>query len=272
MTPELLDTVLTGFRAWLQAIPDPDLSPPSEEPAPIDLHTLLAQFIALRHEVNLQTKATRSQQEQNGAALEQLRQTLDALRESQAEAKKTQSESSLEQARPLVKALLDVHDALALAFREVQRVQATAFAALDELAQSPTAEDKQGLAKGTSFWSKWFGPAAADLAEQERQTRARVQQQSARCASQARQLCDSLLTGYRMSLQRIERALEQQGLEPIESVGEMFDPEQMEAVAVVTEGDYAPGTVVEELRPGYRWRGRVFRYAQVSVAKPPANA
>ena len=36
--------------------------PASIEPEPIDLHTLLGQFVALRHEVNLQTKSVRAQQ------------------------------------------------------------------------------------------------------------------------------------------------------------------------------------------------------------------
>ena len=50
---------------------------PSGEP--IDLHTLLGQFLAVRHEVNLQTKAVRAQQEQNAEALRQLSTALDAL-------------------------------------------------------------------------------------------------------------------------------------------------------------------------------------------------
>jgi molecular chaperone GrpE len=70
-----------------------------------------------------------------------------------------------------------------------------------------------------------------------------------------------------MSLQRLERTLEQTGLEPIPCVGQVFDPEQMEVVATATDQGRAPGKVVEEVRRGYLWRGRVFRFAQVSVAR-----
>jgi molecular chaperone GrpE len=79
-------------------------------------------------------------------------------------------------------------------------------------------------------------------------------------------MLDSLVTGYTMSLQRVERALEQLGLTRMESTG-AFDPERMEAVEVVTDTTRPPGHIVEVVRPGYLYRGRVFRFAQVSVTR-----
>ena len=67
------------------------------------------------------------------------------------------------------------------------------------------------------------------------------------------QLIDSVLTGYRMSLQRLERALQQQGLEPIPG-GQPFDPEQMEVVEVVADSGRPSGEVVGEVRRGYLWQ------------------
>ena len=77
----------------------------------------------------------------------------------------------------------------------------------------------------------------------------------------------SLVTGYTMSLQRVERALRQHGLEAIPSAGERFDPERMEVLEAVTDSGRPAGEVVEEIRRGFTWNGRVFRYAQVRVAK-----
>jgi molecular chaperone GrpE len=74
-----------------------------------------------------------------------------------------------------------------------------------------------------------------------------------------------------MSVQRVERALQQTDLEPIAAVGEPFDPEQMEAVEVVVEPGREFTEVIEEVRRGYLWRGKVFRYAQVRVARPEPN-
>src|SRR5688572_24969382 len=84
LTPEAIESVLADFRAWLQQAATAGPAPPAPEGP--DLHALLGQFVALRHEVNLQTRATRAQQEQNAEALRQLGQALDVLRQARAAA------------------------------------------------------------------------------------------------------------------------------------------------------------------------------------------
>jgi molecular chaperone GrpE (heat shock protein) len=110
---------------------------------------------------------------------------------------------------------------------------------------------------------------AEQLAEQ-RQQFAEINKratQADEATTRVRQLLDSAVTGYAMSLQRVERALQQHGLESIPAVGERFDPERMEVVEAVADSGTAPGEVTDEVRRGYLWNGRVFRYAQVRVAK-----
>jgi molecular chaperone GrpE len=243
LTPDVIETVLADFRGWLQegaASASADGTPASEPP--VDLHTLLGQFLALRHEVNLQTKATRAQQEQNAETLRQLGQALEALRQTP----KTEDNDE-ELLRPLLKTLLDVADALTLARREIDRLQVSAAASLEQL-RSPDPVKRH-------LWPRWLGgdaepPKAPNPA-----------------ADRVRQLLVSVLTGYAMSLQRVERALQQQGLEPIDAVGEPFDPEYMEVVEAVADSGRPSGEVVAEVRRGFLWNHRVFRYAQVSVAK-----
>lgn len=58
--------------------------------------------------------------------------------------------------------------------------------------------------------------------------------------------------------------LVKEGLERIPSVGETFDPEIHEAV-LHEPGEGGEQTVVEELRAGYRWGGKVLRAAMVKV-------
>src|SRR5262249_54713870 len=82
-----------------------------------------------------------------------------------------------------------------------------------------------------------------------------------------RQLLGSLVTGYCMGLQRVERAFGQHGLEPILAAGTPFDPERMEVREAVENSGRPAGEVLEEVRRGYLWRGRVFRFAQVRVAR-----
>ncbi len=73
--------------------------------------------------------------------------------------------------------------------------------------------------------------------------------------------------GYAMTLQRVERSMAQHGLEAIPAGGRPFDPELMEVLEVVFDSGAPSGEVVQEVRRGYLWNGRVFRYAQVRVAK-----
>src|SRR5436305_1990283 len=80
LTPDRIDNLLADFRAWLEQAAAAPVPPetPAAEPA-VDLHTLLSQFVALRHEVNLQTRASRAQQEQTAEALREMGQALDLL-------------------------------------------------------------------------------------------------------------------------------------------------------------------------------------------------
>lgn len=63
------------------------------------------------------------------------------------------------------------------------------------------------------------------------------------------------------------------GVERIDPLGEPFDPEAHEAVAVNIDNEQAAAgdTVVEVLRAGYRGRGRLLRPAMVRVGDEPAG-
>ena len=62
-------------------------------------------------------------------------------------------------------------------------------------------------------------------------------------------------------------ALQKQGLEALDLQGKPFDPELAEAVMHEPGDDSSNGetVVVEVLRTGYRWKGRVLRAAMVKV-------
>jgi molecular chaperone GrpE len=78
---------------------------------------------------------------------------------------------------------------------------------------------------------------------------------------------ESVIAGYTMSLQRLDRLLDQHDLEALASVGMVYDPERMEVLDTVAGTGKPSGEVIEEMRRGYLWRGRVFRFALVRVAK-----
>jgi molecular chaperone GrpE len=231
--------VLADFGAWLREAEIPAAPSPAAEPP--DWSAVLQQWVALRQEVNLQTRASRAQLEQNAQALEELGRAVAAAQRAAA------PDRPDERVRPVLKALLDVADALALGRREVERL-------LDELVP------EELLAPLVlPFWARWLGLTKI------------LQSQDEKRAAQLlplQQKFDALLVGYQMGLQRLERVLAQQGLEPIACVGEPFDPEIMEVVDVVRDSERDSTEVLEEVRRGYLWNGRVFRFAQVRVARP----
>jgi molecular chaperone GrpE len=266
LTPDAVSAVLDDFRVWLTALPATSDEETHSHEEVIDLHTLLAQFVAVRQEVNLQTRAVRAQQEQNAETLRQLTAALDTLRQSQARGEAAQEHALEDAIRPLVKTLVDLYDALALAGREMQRLRETVLPSLEQLAAAtrPEAEAPLNTAAPSSFWGRMFHSPTPKPAEPSPTRQERVARDS---AERIRQFLSSLVTGYTMSLQRIERSLRQHGLEAIPTAGQRFDPEQMEVVEAVGNSGRPSGEVVEEVRRGYLWNGRVFRYAQVRVAK-----
>lgn len=61
--------------------------------------------------------------------------------------------------------------------------------------------------------------------------------------------------------------LEAEGVKPMKSLGEMFDPRFHEAIGVAATDKAPAGMVVEELQRGYHWAGEVLRPARVRVAQ-----
>jgi molecular chaperone GrpE len=252
MTSAEIEAVLVAFRSWLEQLASMNAeSAPECKEDPPDLHTLLGQLIALRQEVNLQTRAVRAQQEQNAETLQQFGEALEHLQEQQKSPEKGTDRQN-ETLRPALKTLLDVSDALGLARRELQRGRQAVEASLEQLATPP-------IAAPPSLWTRLLGGTAPSVPTSG--------SAAAEASARVRQLLDSLITGYGMSVQRLERSLQQFGMERIVCVGQPFDPERMEVVEVVAGGSRPAGQVVEEIRPGYLWNGHVFRYAQVSVAR-----
>ena len=61
--------------------------------------------------------------------------------------------------------------------------------------------------------------------------------------------------------------LEAQGVTPLETVGEVFNPELHDAIGSVDSDDVESGAVAEELQRGYRWGEDLLRPARVRVAR-----
>ena len=84
---------------------------------------------------------------------------------------------------------------------------------------------------------------------------------------------ETLLEGVEMTLKKLRKVLEQEGVFPIENPeGKAFDPSLHNAIAAVESDDLAESTVVEEIRKGYMMRGKVIRPTIVKVAVKPSKS
>jgi molecular chaperone GrpE len=258
VSTDSFESVLNDFRAWLyHGSAGGDLPAVDEEA--IDLNTLLREVVALKQEVNLQTRASRIHLDQNAETVKKLAEALAMVERQQVE---LQAGGDEERLRPLLKTMLDVYDALTLARREAGRVQEILEPLLVDVTE-PGELPPDGTPPRRSFWSRWLGGQNGTVTALH-QSLARQRQAGER----ARQLLTSLVAGYTMSVQRVERALQQYGLEAMDCVGQPFDPERMEALEVVQDSGRTGSVVFDEVRRGYLWRGKVFRFAQVRVARP----
>jgi len=76
---------------------------------------------------------------------------------------------------------------------------------------------------------------------------------------------EGLVEGIRLTYRQLQDVLRAEGVEPIQALGQPFDPTEHEAVGVV-EGPEPPGTVVGEELRGYRQGEYLLRPAHVRVA------
>jgi molecular chaperone GrpE len=72
--------------------------------------------------------------------------------------------------------------------------------------------------------------------------------------------------GIRLLYQNLLDSLTKIGLEPVESAGKVFDPNQHHAVQKEQRDDMDDQTIMEEYQRGYKFKGKLLREAMVKVS------
>lgn len=78
---------------------------------------------------------------------------------------------------------------------------------------------------------------------------------------------DKIRKGLELTHGQLHRILDKQGVEPVQSVGQAFDPRYHEAVGVGESEDAEDGAILEEYQKGYLLNGRLLRPSRVKVAR-----
>jgi molecular chaperone GrpE len=77
---------------------------------------------------------------------------------------------------------------------------------------------------------------------------------------------DALIKGLDMTYRQLDQLLVQEGLRPIEVIGQPFNPEFHQAIMQVESEEHGEGIILEELQKGYILKDKVVRPAMVKVS------
>lgn len=80
----------------------------------------------------------------------------------------------------------------------------------------------------------------------------------------------SVLEGIELTRKGFMDLLVKYGVQPVDPLGEPFDPETAQAMSLVEQPDAEPNSVIAVMQKGYTLNGRLLRPAMVMVSKAPS--
>jgi len=80
-----------------------------------------------------------------------------------------------------------------------------------------------------------------------------------------------IYSGMSLVLKQLQDFLAENGLQPIDAVGQEFDPNLHEAIAHEPSDEIPEGAVIRQTRRGYRLKDRLLRPSAVVVSSGPAK-
>ncbi len=258
--PIEIEAVLERFQQWLDelrveartldrlgGVQSPGDGGQRQEFGLIDL---VREFTALRQELKLETKSTRSLQEQAEALLPPLRQAIEHFRS----VAPREEQAVWNTGKALAEGLATLDEALDRGRTQIEKARELL---VDEQARALTAALDELFKSQSWFRRRRFRRYHEQVMEVVRRD----------AQGPRRQWFESLLEGYGLMQNRLRRVMQAEDIERIECLGRQVDPELMIVVEVVDDPDLPPHTVIEELRRGYLWRGRVVRHAEVKASR-----
>lgn len=204
---------------------------------------LVEAFTAMRHEYRGQTKESRQLAEQIQAAVETLKQIADP--------RASEGEKPRSGAEELKK--------FALLLAETDHQFSRALAAIEQAEAQRRKQEQQQLRAIEQYYAslngltRWFSrPLFAFLTEQ--------------LSAQAPGEENPALEGLHLVIARLRRSMKELQLERVETIGQPFDAQTMNAIGTMESSEHPAGHVAEQLFPCYLWQGQVLRFADVRVA------
>jgi molecular chaperone GrpE len=82
----------------------------------------------------------------------------------------------------------------------------------------------------------------------------------------------AMIEGLELTRKGLLTTMERYGVEPLESIGQPFNPDEHDAMVMEPSNEVPANHVLQEFAKGYRFKDRVLRHARVVVSSGPAGA
>lgn len=234
-----------------EASDDVDLA---DKPAPelpsVGLIELIEAFTALRHETKLQTKAGRGLEDAVQSSLQGLN---SAIRQFET-VRSREEDAAIRAAKPFAEALANLDEALARGAEAITASHRQTAQTVPQHLEEALDLRFQRLSK----WRQWLSRSW----HQRVQIACREEISAAMSGTLHR-----TMEGYGLIQARLRRVMQEQGIARIDCVGKTLDPARMTVVELIDDSTAKPETVIEEVRPGYTYQGRVIRFAEVRATR-----
>lgn len=253
------EQMLNRFREWLDTthaeiglLTDEDLTQVPADVRTVGLYDVVEAFTALRQEVKLQTKSSRSVRDAADSTIASLETAIDAFNSVETK----EAAAARTAVLPLVKTIAELSEAVERGCIIIRR--AAERSADETRTRFLTWLDEE--TRRESWWRRWT------IRRFRRAIETRWEQQ---VRESHQPLCESLVDGYLLIQQRLNRAMHEHEIRRIDCVGRAVDPHCMTVVGLEEDSGRPRGIVVEEVRPGYYWKTEVVRFAEVRATSLP---
>jgi molecular chaperone GrpE len=245
------------FNQFLNLLQTPPPFPEylEEEPesaTPFDPYQMVAEWIALRHEVKQQGKLLQTSQNSLHQALEGLQAEKEHLQQQLAASQKGATQTDQQS---LWRELLMVLDSLDQADHHWQEQ-------LETLSQPPSRNRPKSLwRRWLNRWGRWLQQLAQPTPDEKA-----LNESASVSTSSLREILVSNQEGIALIRRSLLDVLRQRQVTPIPALGQPFNPQIMYAIGRQEDTSVPENTVIQEVVKGYFWGDQVLREAQVIVA------
>ena len=247
--------LLRQFEAWLRASEsEAAISPASgdshgDEPG-VGLYQLHEVLASQRHELKLYTKSGRQTQELLARCIEETSAAVVLLQRYH----RDKPDIERKAVKPFLLSLIEIDESLERATVAVQTIQERLMDMFGTYIERSAAVYCDRL----TFWGrlrrrKIILEFTVDVIREQQAEMERVFQ--------------PFRDGFEMLRRRMNDVLKKHAIQRIDPRGEPVNPETMQVIAVVESETVTPGHVADVVRPGYLWRGKPIRFADVRAAR-----